>query len=598
MTLLGWIARHPRRRSHYQFIPFNKEVTENILIDQKNYAKQSSDLHKIVRIEVLRKKGKRWDARIIEEFESPDSKEFELDFVAECHGFPTEFPESVISAAKRLQLEDSKGRKDLQNLSFVTIDGEDAKDFDDAIFVKKEDTNFRLLVSIADVSYFVREKDPLDQEALLRGTSIYFPDQVIPMLPEKISNDLCSLRPNEKKFCLTAELLLGPQGEILETEVYSSSIKSQARLTYTQVQAVLDQDESARKIEPEIQSMLKLAQELALRLRKKRQRVGALDLDLSERKVKTDADGKVLEIKSIERNDAHRLIEHFMITANEAVAEAFKKAQLSTLFRVHEAPDPLKLEHFFQVIKHFGFDFEKRELKDPQAFLRKCLKAFENHPRQRVLQYLLLRSMKQAHYSAHLVEHFGLASKAYLHFTSPIRRYPDLIVHRMLRDSLFLRKPQKLAGVERKLEDLALDCSEKEQRAVSAERRMLALKAARYMEERIGEEFKACIVSIKDFGFFVELPDIGVEGLVPMRSLPRDRWQLDTYEMWLEGKNAGLRFEIGDEIEVQLYDVNRMKQQIDFRYLGHLGGARQKQPERQKSARRDRRSHRSKRRRR
>jgi ribonuclease R len=571
VTVLGWIARHPRRTSGYRFIPFNKEITTDILIETHSSSKKENLLHKIVRVEVFPGKANELKGRIIEEFDSADSLDFELEFVAECHAFPTHFPEEVLQESKSLKLDDKQSRKDLRRELFVTVDGEDAKDFDDAILVEEVAEGYRLGVSIADVSYFVQKDTALDREAINRGTSIYFPDTVVPMLPEKISNDLCSLRPKEDRYCLTADLLINRQGEIIESEFYPSIICSKARLTYNQVQNIAD-GHTDPKVPQEVVKMLSTAYELMDILKKRRLRVGGLDLDLPEFKVKTGANGVVLALELQERKEAHRMIENFMIAANESVATAFEKAGVPTVFRIHELPDPLKLETLWMSLKHWGFEFEKSELKAPKDFLQKCLRLFKTHPRRKILQFLLLRSMKQAQYSVDNLHHFGLGSSSYLHFTSPIRRYPDLIVHRLLRDTHFLRKPSRLSYKKEVLGQMALDCSGKEQRAVSAERKMNALKKVRFMEPLIGQKFRAVIVSIKDFGFFIELAEGGVEGLIPQRSLPQDRWEVDPREIWMQGKNSGLRFEIGDEILVQLYDVNRMKVQIDFRYLEHLDG--------------------------
>lgn len=572
VTVLGWIARHPRRRFGYRFIPFNKEINNAIVIDFKKSSKEQNLLHKIVRVEIESTNAQTWKGRIIDEIQSIDSIDFEFQYVAECHGFPHSFSEELIREANSLKLDDKRSRKDLRSLSLITIDGEDARDFDDAIYVERKGENFRLVVAIADVSYFVTKGSRLDEEAIERATSIYFPDFVVPMLPEKLSNDLCSLRPKEDRYCMTADMLINSKGEIIQTELYDSVIRSQARLTYKQVQSFRDGHEVPAIAAP-IQEMLETSYELMDILIKRRLAVGGLDLDLPEHKVKTGKDGDVLGLELQSRLNSHRLIENFMIAANEAVAQAFEKAGISTVFRVHESPDPLKMEVFWESLKHWGFEFEKSELKHPKAFLQKALRLFKDHPRKKILQFLLLRSMKQAHYSVDNLMHFGLGSSSYLHFTSPIRRYPDLLVHRILRETHFLKKAGRSPYKKEKLGELADLCSQREQRAVAAERKMMALKKARFLEPLVGETFRAVIISIKDFGFFVELEMGGIEGLVPSRSLPFDQWEIHPHEIWMRGRNTGLEFEIGDEILVQLYDVNRMKLQVDFRYLEHLDGS-------------------------
>jgi len=524
-------------------------------------------MHTIVRVALSRLKGQTFEGKVLEVFPSLDDPELERAIVAEAHGIPTEFSDKALSDADEARsLKDGK-RADLSHATIVTIDGETAKDFDDAIGVEKtKEGHFLLTVSIADVSHFVQEGSSLNNEAYQRATSVYLPNFVYPMLPEQLSNDLCSLVPNQERLTLTCEILIDNAGTVLKTRIYPSKIKSQARLTYTLVNKVIEGE--TKLVAPKISAMLLLAHELSLKVRKSRNERGALDLDLPESQIHVDKFGDVIAIKTVERNEAHRLIEDFMILANEQVSEAIEAKGYPSVFRVHENPDPLKLERLRQVVRHWGFTISDKKGLVPS--LQGYLDSVRGHQSEKILVTSLLRSLKQAQYSPTNVGHFGLGSKSYCHFTSPIRRYPDLMIHRILRRSDFLKNTEAPYTFE-KLEEMSKVCSENERRAFLAERDLQDIKKCRFMSSFVGKFYDAVIVSVKSFGLFIEVMDYPVEGLIPLRHLPRDDYSPDELETCLSGfRGQKNKFWLGDRVKVQLADVDRFRRQITFRFVSRM----------------------------
>ncbi|MDB5038635.1 MAG: rnr [Bacteriovoracaceae bacterium] len=567
-TILGWIDRSHRRHS-LCVLPFQKDFSGDIFLRKDDLKNFNSKLHTIVRVSLKRQKGNQYEGRILEAFPSLDDPGLEMAVVQEAHGFPIEFSEHALKDAEVAQNQNPGKRTDLTRCTTVTIDGETAKDFDDAISVEKlESGNYNLKVSIADVSHFVTEGTALDREAYLRGTSIYFPDRCVPMLPEVLSNNLCSLVPHEPRFTLTCEMEISPAGKILKSFIYPSIIKSAARLTYTTVASVIQENKKGL-VDQSIEKLLKLAFELSLIVRKARKAKGGLDLDLPEAEMKLDKEGNIVSIGLSERNEAHKLIEDFMILANEAVSEAIEKAGYSSIFRVHENPDPLKIEKLKNVIKQWGFILAEK--KDLIESLQAYLESVRGHENEKMLVVSLLRSLKQAQYSASNAGHFGLGSESYTHFTSPIRRYPDLMVHRILRKSNFLKSPASPYPVE-KLDEIAKACSESERRAFLAERDMEDLKKVRFMQQFVGKSFDGVVTTVKNFGCFVEILPHFIEGLIPIRLLPHDFWQTDELEISLYGRRSKFHLRLGDRIRIQVSDVDRLKRQITFRFLSHLDG--------------------------
>ncbi|HYZ89563.1 MAG TPA: ribonuclease R, partial [Myxococcales bacterium] len=447
---------------------------------------------------------------------------FEILATAYAEGFSDEFDPATILAAQgvpdHVRPEDAAGRRDLRALPLVTIDGEDARDFDDAVHVSRVGNGFRLVVAIADVAHYVKPGGALDREALRRGTSVYFPSMVLPMLPERLSNGICSLNPDVDRLCMVCDLALDSEGRPRDAEIYEAVMRSHARLTYTKVAAALE-----GRPEPDLRSLLgdlRVAHELARKLTDRRRERGSIDFDLPEAKIVLAEDGSVAEIVRRPRNDAHRLVEEFMLAANEAVARFFDARGLPTVYRIHDQPDEEKLDAFAQLAGLHGFDLPENPTPGE---LNELLEKLQGTPQQKALNALLLRAMMQAQYSPDNIGHFGLAAPTYLHFTSPIRRYPDLMVHRLLKEH-WARGGRPMRQSEREeqeayLAGVAAQCSERERAAMKAERDIDAYFAALFMRDRVGEEYDAVVGGVADFGVFCELKDVFVEGLIPKEEL-------------------------------------------------------------------------------
>ncbi len=496
----------------------------------------------------------------------PGDSSAEVLSFAFAEGFSDEFPPEVMDKAQRIpeQVSAEGGRRDLRNLALVTIDGEDAKDFDDAVYAEAQGEGWRLVVAIADVSHYVERGSAIDQEAYRRATSVYLPDRVLPMLPERLSNGICSLVPGEDRLCLVAEMSFDRGGRLKSAELYPAVMRSAARCTYDEVQAVLDGAEVPHR--NALRDRFLPLQQLARSLRRMREKRGAIDFDLPERKVVLEQGGRPIRIDRRERKESHRIIEECMLAANEAVAGYFRRRGLPTIFRYHGEPDEEKLAAFAALAQAHGFHLGKRG-KISSRELNVFLEKLEDHPEQRALNQLLLRSMMQAVYTAESVGHYGLAAEQYLHFTSPIRRYPDLVVHRLLRASWAQPKPAaarpKEAGTER-LEEIAIHCSERERAAMEVERRVSGYYSVLLMKDRLGEEFNGTVSALTDFGFFVELDEPWVEGLVKGESLGRFRFDKSAH---LLSVASGLKVRVGQRATVRLVSANLMRRQLDFQLL-------------------------------
>lgn len=519
-----------------------------------------------MRVELKRQGQHDYSARIQKVFESIDDPQLELEIIAENHSLSTEFSDKVLSDTQDLKNLPAGKRRDLTHCAIVTIDGETAKDFDDAITVEKlKSGDYKLLVSIADVSHYVRPGTKLDREAFYRGTSVYFPGLCIPMLPEALSNDLCSLVPHQERLTITCEMLISSSGEILKSSVYPSIIKSQARLTYTQVGHLLE-NEARGLFTPEIESMLLQANELADILKNRRQRLGALDLDIAETQIEVNEAGDVLHIGPTVRNKAHRLIEDFMVIANECVSELIEEKGYASVFRIHERPDPEKMRLLEQLVKTWGFKKNFTSLSSSE--LQDFLKEVRGHPFEKSLVVSVLRSMKKAIYSTSNAGHFGLGSSSYCHFTSPIRRYPDLLIHRILSQSQFLKK-EKMPIDSDSLAAMAEKCTLAERRAFLAERDMEDLKKCRFLAHYVGKTFDGLVTTVKEFGVFVEIEPYGIDGLIPLRLLPSSDWILDGSETQLSSRRRRTAFKLGDRVKIRVQNVDRLRRKIDFMYLEH-----------------------------
>ncbi|MCL6588036.1 MAG: ribonuclease R, partial [Anoxybacillus sp.] len=461
-----------------------------------------------------------------------------------------------------------------------TIDGEDAKDLDDAVTVTKlENGNYKLGVHIADVSHYVTEGSPIDREAYERGTSVYLVDRVIPMIPHRLSNGICSLNPKVDRLTLSCEMEINDRGEVVSHEIFQSVIRTTERMTYSDVNRILvDHDEALREKYAPLVPMFEVMAELADILRNKRMKRGAIDFDFKEAKVLVDENGKPYDVVLRERSVAERLIEEFMLAANETIAEHFHWMNVPFIYRVHEDPKPEKLQRFLEFITNFGYIVKGTGNQIHPRALQEVLEAVRGEPEEMVVSTVMLRSMKQARYDAESLGHYGLSTEFYTHFTSPIRRYPDLIVHRLIRTYLINgqideQTQQKWAE---KLPEIAEHTSNMERRAVEAERETDDLKKTEFMEDKIGMEFDGIISSVTNFGLFVELPNT-VEGLVHVSYLTDDYYHYDEQHYAMIGERTGKVYRIGDEITVRVINVNKEERIVDFEIVG-MKGRRNKQP--------------------
>jgi ribonuclease R len=508
--------------------------------------------------------------RVVRDFGLTDAPQHDTDLVLEEFGWPTAFSaeaEREAAAFGSTVPSPVDGRRDLRSLTTVTIDGEQARDFDDAISVERLAHGYRLWVHVADVGHYVTWESALDLEARFRGTSVYFPDRAVPMLPERLSNGLCSLNPEEPRAAMTVEMEWGHDGRPHKTAIYESVIRSDARLTYPGVAAALQASSADDVAEPyrTLRPMLQLAAEVAEKLRHRRMARGSLDFDLPEPEILLDLQGRPTDILREERTTAHRLIEECMLAANEAVAVFLTRLDVPMLYRIHEPPDPRKLAAFSHFAKGFGYapPSSTQALTSPIT-LQTLLEAAKGRPEERLLNHLLLRSMKRARYGPEAQGHFGLASDCYTHFTSPIRRYPDLVVHRILKQVLRHGPPsaaerQRLVGL---LPELGQRSSDRERLSMEAEWEVVNVKKARFMLGRIGEVYQGFITGVARFGLFVELENIFVEGLVPARTLPHDQYRYDEEQHTLMGVRH--RYRLADPVTVRVTGVDLDRRRVNF----------------------------------
>lgn len=514
----------------------------------------------------------------------------DIEIIIRKHDLPHVFPPEVLHEADAVPLEvtdeQRAGRLDLRDVMTVTIDGETARDFDDAISLSRlENGNFSLGVHIADVSYYVRANTALDEEARLRGTSVYFPERAIPMLPERLSNGICSLNPKVDRLAMSALMEVNRDGRVVSYQLRETVIRSDERMTYTNVNKILahtDADVMARYAA--FVAFFRTMEELARILIKMRERRGAIDFNLPEAVFEFNDEGHIAGVLKAERNIAHRIIEEFMLLANECVAGHFEKLGVPSVYRVHEAPEPQRVIEFSELANAYGYGFPAEGVS---SFDYQRLSAqLVGKPEERVLSYAMLRSLKRARYTAHNVGHFGLAAPVYTHFTSPIRRYPDLIVHRVLR-ALLKRSPalgdgnaaaieDAASGKRRKfvpiplqeLELMAEESSERERAADAAEAELEEWRKSVLMAEKVGEEFTGMIVNVREFGLFVELDELFIEGLVPVSSLTDDYYDFDARRRALVGRQRRRVYRLGDRVRVRVDRVNVDRHLVDFSLLG------------------------------
>jgi ribonuclease R len=540
----------------------NKRISQDILVEPASLG--SAKPGQVVVAELLSQPTKHSEpvGRIVEVLGNYADPGMEIEIALRKHDLPYEWPREAENAAKKLgkrvEAKDLKGRRDLRGLAFVTIDGETARDFDDAVYCERGAKGFRLWVAIADVSHYVKPGDALDAEAYNRGNSVYFPRRVIPMLPEELSNELCSLKPEVDRLVMVCEMEVTSGGVVRAYEFYPGVIHSQARLTYTRVAAVIEGKEAdppvPRALVPHIETLHGIFKAL-LGQRAKR---GAIDFESVETQMIFDPQGKIERIVRIQRNDAHRLIEECMLAANVSASDFLEKNEQPTLYRVHEGPTPEKLEALRSMLKDFALTLGGGD--KPQAMdYAELLKRIKGKPYTDMLQTVMLRSLQQAVYTPENVGHFGLAYDAYAHFTSPIRRYPDLLVHRGIKGVLAGKRYD--AG---DLHAIGQHCSETERRADDATRDVEAWLKTYYMQDRVGYEFDGTISGVTHFGLFVTLDELYVDGLVHISDLGQDYFQFDAAKHMLRGDRSGVRYQLGGRVHVKVVRVNLEQSKIDF----------------------------------
>ena len=566
------VGTYQKSRNFGFVIPDDKKLGSDIYISKKDAMKAKNNQKVVVEITKLPKKDKSAEGKIIEIIGYIDQAGVDMMSLIKEYDLPYEFPEPVSKEAKKIAQEvdedDIKNRRDLREEEIFTIDGEDAKDLDDAVNVKKLDNgNYILGVHIADVSHYVKEGSFLDKEAIIRGTSVYMLDRVIPMLPVELSNGICSLNAGKDRFAISCIMEINAKGQVISSDIFKSVINVTERMSYTNVQKILDNSdrEVTKRYSKHIEHF-RLMEELAHILKNRRAKDGSLDLDIPESKVVLDERGIAVDIKKYEITFANEIIEQFMLTANETVAEKFYWLEAPFIYRVHEAPDMEKVTELNKFLFNLGYRVKcNKEEVHPTAFAD-VLEKIKGKPEERVISNLILRTLKVARYESENKGHFGIASKYYCHFTSPIRRYPDLFIHRII--SKYLKQGYNLSEEEiekysAQATKYAETSSEREKIAQKVERESVDIKMAEYMENHIGEEYPGIISSITSFGVFVELENT-VEGMIRFDKLGDEYFIYDEDRKTLMGEKTKTMFDIGDKINIRVIAADKQTRRIDF----------------------------------
>ena len=565
-TLVGYFQKN---KSFGFVIPDNQRFAQDVFVPLER-SKGAVTGHKVV-VELTKYGGsnKKPEGKVIEILGHVNDPGVDIMSIVKGYDLPTEFPEKVLNQAERVAKDvstaDMAGRMDLRDWTMVTIDGKDAKDLDDAISITKEDDNYILGVHIADVTNYVQEKSALDREALKRGTSVYLVDRVIPMLPHTLSNGICSLNAGEDRLALSCIMTINEKGAVVDHKIAETVVHIDERMSYTSVKKILE-EEDALEIERyrELVPMFKLMAELSRILRKKRMQRGSIDFDFPETKIILDEVGKPIEIKPYDRNVATKIIEDFMLLANETVAEDYFWQEIPFVYRTHEAPDEDKIKKLVTFIHNFGHSMHISNKEVRPKEIQKLLARVEGTAEDALISRLALRSMKQAKYTPGNTGHFGLAASYYCHFTSPIRRYPDLQIHRIIKENLRGRMNEdRRDHYDKILTEVAKQSSQRERLAEEAERETVKLKKVEYMAERIGEEFEGVISSITKWGIYVELPNT-IEGLIHVTNLYDDHYNYieDSYEM--VGEHTGKTYKLGQTVTVRVIGTSKVERTIDF----------------------------------
>ena len=565
-TLVGYFQKN---KSFGFVIPDNQRYVQDVFVPLER-SKGAVTGHKVV-VELTKygDSNRKPEGKVVEILGHVNDPGVDIMSIVKGYDLPTEFPEKVLNQAERVAKDvstaDMVGRMDLRDWTMVTIDGEDAKDLDDAISIMKEDGNYILGVHIADVTNYVQENSALDREALKRGTSVYLVDRVIPMLPHTLSNGICSLNAGEDRLALSCVMTINEKGSVIDHTIAETVVHIDERMSYTSVKKILE-EEDALEIEryQELVPMFKLMAELSRILREKRTQRGSIDFDFPETKMILDESGKPIEIKPYDRNVATRIIEDFMLLANETVAEDYFWQEIPFVYRTHEAPDEDKIKKLVTFIRNFGHSMHISNKEVRPKEIQKLLAKVEGTAEDALISRLALRSMKQAKYTPENTGHFGLAASYYCHFTSPIRRYPDLQIHRIIKENLRGRMNEdRRDHYDKILTEVTKQSSQRERLAEEAERETVKLKKVEYMSSRIGEEFEGVISSITKWGIYVELPNT-IEGLIHVTNLYDDHYNYveDSYEM--VGERTGKTYKLGQTVMVRVIGTSKVERTIDF----------------------------------
>ena len=562
-------------------IPDNRKQSKDIFISKKHFNNAKDNDKVVVKIIKKEEKDRKPEGKIVEVIGNINVSGIDMLSIVKEFNLPYEFPKQVIEEAKNIEqeitLEELKGRKDFRNDTIFTIDGDDTKDFDDAVGItKNSEGNYILQVHIADVSYYVKENSYIDKEAIIRGTSVYMLNDVIPMLPKELSNGICSLNENENRLTLSLIIEIDKNGNVISSDVSKGVIRVSKRMTYKKVQLALDYsngisdviDEEYEKYLPE----LTLMEELAHILENKRKINGYLDLDIPESQITFDSNGKAIDVKRYEIQFSNQIIEQFMLTANEVIAEKFYWLEAPFIYRVHEAPDSEKVSDLNKFLYNFGYKIKgSKDNIHPKAFST-ILDDIKGKDKEIVISNLILRTLKVARYESQNKGHFGIAGKYYCHFTSPIRRYPDLYIHRIISKYIDSNYVVDEEYVERQKElalSLAEKSSEREKIAQKAEREADDMKKAEFMEDKIGEEYFGIVSGVTNFGLFVELENT-VEGLIRFDNLGNEYFEYDDLHKQLIGENTRTVYKIGDKVKIEVVDANKNLRRVAFKMIEKL----------------------------
>ena len=567
------VGTFQKSRNFAFVVPDDKNFGTDIFISKANWGKARDKKKVLVQILKYPEKGKNAEGKVIEVLGGINEAGVDMLSLIKQYELPYKFPDEVVAEAKaygdKIDPSDLPRRRDLRNDIIFTIDGEDAKDLDDAIHVEKlENGNYKLDVHIADVSHYVREKTELDKEAYLRGTSIYMLGRVIPMLPRELSNGICSLNAGEDRYTLSCSMEITPKAKIVSSDIYKGVICVTERMCYTDVQKILDRsDETVLKRYEKYISYFDLMAELANILKAKRKENGYLNLEIPESKIILDENGVAIDVKKYETYFANEIIEQFMLIANETVAEKFYWLQAPFIYRNHEAPDVDKVKELNKSLYNFGYKIKisKEEIIYPNEFA-KILEDVKGKDEEKVVSNIILRTLRVAKYEAENKGHFGIASKYYCHFTSPIRRYPDLFIHRIISkylDNDYLVNDFWIKKYEKRAEKRAENCSERERVAIKVEREAEDIKKAEFMESKIGEEYEGIVSSVTNFGIFVEL-DNTVEGLIRYEKLGDEYFIYNEEKRQAIGEHTGKVYQIGDKVKIRVANASKLMRQIDF----------------------------------